>query len=241
MLFQSEVSAADVLSALESLIGAKAMAVADASMKRIYIAGCARSGTTMLCHMMNGFSGAYVHENEAPYAILDEPCPGDGLVIAKRTSSAYKSLTSMPADIELIYMVRHPYDVLTSTLLSENFHVNPRRWLKEAQALERVLACRENVLIIRYEDLVRDPDAHQMAIANCFGLTPARPFSSFHLHGEVSERRALALRGLRAPDTASVGRWRSDPKRVEYCTRLSAVLGQPLARFAERFSYDLTI
>jgi hypothetical protein len=209
-------------------------------MKRIYILGCARSGTTLICHMMNCYKNIFVFENEVKVEAIRYYSGRDDAVVGKRNHIAYRNSVSEYDGLTLIYMVRHPYDVMTSRLFNNNFHVSPERWVSEADALQILLTSRPDTFVLKYEDLVADPDASQVLIGEIFQLTPALRFSAFHNLEVTSERRVLALRGLRAPDLNSVSRWRQTADLREYCERVSFAVGDRLQEFASRYGYDLS-
>ncbi|TGV62948.1 sulfotransferase, partial [Mesorhizobium sp. M2D.F.Ca.ET.160.01.1.1] len=89
-----------------------------------------------------------------------------------------------PAEIGLIYCVRHPFDVLTSqhpeTMHVRRFHVTTGRWEAEYDGLLRLRRAqpRRAIHYLRYEDLIAGPDAAQQAIADAFGLAARLRFSS---------------------------------------------------------------
>jgi hypothetical protein len=70
-------------------------------------------------------------------------------------------------------------------------------------------------LVVRYEDLVHDPDAVQRRIAGAFDfLAPRGLFSRFPDGADVHERAQVSLNGVRSIDTTSLQRWRDQLPRI---------------------------
>ncbi|MBZ9866636.1 hypothetical protein LB515_14745 [Mesorhizobium sp. CA15] len=151
--------------------------------KRIFIAGCARSGTTLSRRLMACFDDIYVHRDEAPYqALLELDRPEVNLVV-KRTYESHKDIEHLPGSVGLIYCVRHPFDVLTSshpeTVNERRFHVTTERWEAEYDGLTRLRKAQPEraVFYLRYEELIAEPDIVQGRIARSFGLSPVTLYS----------------------------------------------------------------
>lgn len=153
------------------------------SQNRIFIAGCARSGTTLSLDLMGCFEDIYVHPSEAPYQTLIELDRYQANLVVKRTFVSYRDLEDLPASVGLIYCVRHPFDVLTSshpeTVDLRPFHVTMERWEAEYDGLMRLRQVQpeRDITYLRYEDLIAEPDIVQARIARSFGLAPATLFS----------------------------------------------------------------
>ena len=151
--------------------------------KRIFIAGCARSGTTLSRRLMACFDDIYVHTDEAPYRALVELDRPEVNLVVKRTYESHKDIEHLPASMGLIYCVRHPFDVLTSshpeTVNLRPFHVTTERWEAEYDGLMRLRKAQPEraVFYLRYEELIAEPDIVQARIARSFGLSPVTLFS----------------------------------------------------------------
>src|SRR5688572_3229556 len=112
--------------------------------KKLFIAGCGRSGTSLIRDLMNCFENTVVLM-EQPYGeanftfFNDSASAGENQVI-KRSGDSWKTLASLPEDVELIYCVRHPFDTLTSahplTRDLRQFHITEERWMSEYKALQ---------------------------------------------------------------------------------------------------------
>ena len=197
---------------------------------RVLIAGCARSGTTLALRMMNSFADSFVVPREAgTWRFLWEGHRAENIVI-KRKGSFYKSLHRLSSSVSLIYCIRHPFDVLTSshpeTIHLRRFHVTPERWVGEYDALCRLRARQpwRKIFFLQYEKLVRQPDLVQEDLAVTLSLKPLRRFSA-------------------DPTTeifvTSVEKWKREPKLLDDLRATRLVIGEPLARFSAEFGYAL--
>lgn len=194
---------------------------------KILIAGCARSGTTLTRHMMRKFEDTVVFPKEISTAHFDK-MEGTHLVI-KRVWDEHTRLHTLPSDIELIYCVRHPYDVLTSsheeTRHLRPYHVTLQRWTNEYEALMRLREKQPNrdIFYSRYEDMVADPDMTQRRLIDRFGLSPRMRFSE----------------GPEKVFSTSLRKWERDEQLRSYLSGLPPPFVDLLRKFCEEFDYDL--
>ncbi|TPJ34217.1 sulfotransferase [Mesorhizobium sp. B2-8-3] len=200
------------------------------SRKRIFIAGCARSGTTLSRRLMGCFDDIYVHADEAPYrALLELDRPEFNLVV-KRTYESHKDIEHLPDSIGLIYCVRHPFDVLTSshpeTVNERRFHVTTERWEAEYDGLMRLRKAQPEraVFHLRYEDLIAEPDIVQGRIARSFGLSPVTLYSR---DADNPIRRT------------SLKKWERNEEFRTYLHGLPATFLARVESFCREFGYDM--
>jgi len=151
---------------------------------RIYIVGCAHSGTTLLRRLFHAFSGVRVVPYEIDldaFAAMEVP-PGEVLV-GKRTISTIFSNQLDPAegrrqrellisrpDIELLCVYRDGRDVV----LADN--APPARWLS---SIHQMVLWDDMLLSVKYEDLVTWPDRIQGHLAAHYGLEIRHPWSAY--------------------------------------------------------------
>jgi len=196
----------------------------------VFIAGCARSGTSLLKQLMAAFHDTAVCPRERTMWHFLEMAdrPEAGLVV-KRTAECHRDLHRLPADVDLIYCVRHPYDCLTSahpqTLHLRPFHVTRERWFAEREALAHLRRQQpeRTITIVRYEDLVTRPDDVQATIAAAVGLLPQDAFSRNRLGIEIR--------------SASLEKWRWRPELRGYLAGLDAEWQAEIGRFCAEFGY----
>jgi hypothetical protein len=207
-------------------------------MKRIHIVGAGpRTGTTLLAEAMRAcFAIDAVERHEAPLSRH-----------RRRRAGIY--LTKMPIDIPIveprlridrhfhvIALVRDPRDAVVSrhARLPDVYYTPLRLWKSHVGYIRRLRA-HPRFVLIRYEDLVRDPDAVQDFIAKRMPfLRKTGTFSRFHEVADPSKKSLTALGGLRAIDDSSIGTWR------EHLPRLAGQLAQhgPITDELIEFGYE---
>lgn len=152
---------------------------------KIFITGCAHSGTTLLRRLFYVFKDVEVVSEEISLQGFIDYKGEAEIVVGKRTFrsifSYAKTSGEIQEDIELIQkndikivnIVRDGRDVIES----EEGRVLPSRWIhsvKQALRFGHIILC-----AIRYEDLVRNPDTVQFYIGRVFKLYPTHMFSEY--------------------------------------------------------------
>ena len=151
---------------------------------------------------------------------------GGSLLARARLETAAKRL---PAAVDLIHCVRHPYDVLTSVHpLSAHlrpFHVTRDRWFAEWDAIRRLRRRQpgRRIVTVRYEDLVTRPDDVQATIAADLGLVTEHPFSANPLGVEIRP--------------SSLEKWRTRPDLRRHLAGLDAAWHAEIGRFCTAYGY----
>jgi hypothetical protein len=182
---------------------------------------------------MSSFDSMAVWNAEAPYTIFDLLEQKTQHRAVKRTANCYSVLAEIPDHIGVVYCVRHPYDTLTSKLsLSAHlryYHVTEDRWLAEFAAYRSLVAVRprRRLIVLRYEDLVNDPNTGQEAIAAKFSLRIAIPFKAYPLNRPIA--------------TTSVGRWRNDAEAIDRVAHLRLDTQREITHFCKLFHYDIPV
>ena len=185
---------------------------------RIHVVGSSpRSGTTLLHALLTaGFRVDSFGEHESS---LFDPPPGDSTAyVSKRPRDVLvaRQVLKLDPNLWILHIVRDPRDVVVSRhdARPEHYWTNLGIW-KRYHAAARRAASSPRFLMLRYEDLVRDPDGAQDEISRFLPfLERTHPFSTFHHHVRISPAANDALRGLRPIDTRSIGAWRSDLPRL---------------------------
>lgn len=186
--------------------------------KQIHIVGCSpRSGTTLLYEMMSAccqFDRLYGHETRFNRTSASE---GQTLLTKRPKDTQFmpKVLSSVP-DFWVIYCLRDPRDVVVSKhrIAGDKYYSNLRLW-KEQHAFAQKMQGHKRFITVRYEDLVRDPDAVQGQIqAQIPWLKCLHPFSDYHQHATLSPQSERAMHGLRSINTDSIGRWHDNLPRI---------------------------
>lgn len=197
---------------------------------RIFIAGCARSGTTAFRAQFRGILNAHVAKKETHFREFILYQEHEGPVVLKRTHKNRFDLYELPQNIRLLYCVRHPFDTLTSihkdSMHRRPYHVTPKRWIEEFQGLQQLEAAQpeREIFFVPYERLVNDTRSLQRDIEEWLDLRFDLPF------GTVAPLHAR-----------SVSKWRADDQRLAYLRNLPNVLWPHLRAFGARFGYDLDL
>lgn len=196
---------------------------AQSAGSRIFIFGCARSGTTLLLNLFHTFSGVEVWDDEANYF---ENCfnrlivtPTTGTIVAKRTPTCGGHLVEDAARSRatwIVEMLRDPRDVVTSQLNGE-FYCDFNRWRSDVLTGQRLAGWHVRLLRLRYENLVSNPEDAQRSLAAALGLRADHSFTGFvdAVPSTLSEVAREILGGLRPIASDRVTRWTSDPRQRE--------------------------
>ncbi len=125
-------------------------------------------------------------------------------------------LLSFDPNLWVVFMVRDPRDVIVS-----RHHLRPEAyWCHLGVWKQRYRKARRSwqhprFIVIRYEDLVTDPDSVQeRLVAQMPFLRPVRRFSEWGSADRVSSSSELALGGARPITTDSIGGWQQKPGRI---------------------------
>lgn len=151
---------------------------------KIFITGCAKSGTTLLQRLFSAFKGVVVVPGEMAIGgfagMADE-----GIIVAKRSSKHVFSNSIAPEsilgqlrlihahDIKIVNIIRDGRDVV----LSDNHAVLPPRWtssILQSLTLRGFWDCQ-----VTYEDLCSNPDSIQRYLSKTLGLEIAHKFSEY--------------------------------------------------------------
>jgi hypothetical protein len=210
--------------------------------RRLYVMGCGRSGTWVLTHVMGTFRGTEVVRQELTFEYFGILATLSAVLIVKRDAHAFQRVDKIPECIEIAYIVRNPFDVLTSHLPGSQrpYHILPERWLGEMTALRHLVeAGRKQTKIIRYEDLVSDPVKTQSGLATFFGLSVAESITDFYTSSRnPSEGPMHRSRKL---DPNSINKHKTDPEKVRYLKEIKPGLGQMLEWVGDQYRYDISL
>lgn len=211
-------------------------------LRRIYVMGCGRSGTWLLTHLMTTFSGVEVVPRELPVEYFGLLISDRSVLVLKRDSAAYQGTREMPARVEIAYIVRHPYDVLTSHLPGTGrlYHILPERWVGELTALRHLVdSQKKNVKIVRYEDLVRRPVESQNKVGHFFRLKIRVPIDT--IYTASNNPSESPLHQSRKIDVSSIDKYKLDPAKLAYLARIKPQLGEVLDWVGKTYDYDLRL
>ena len=117
-------------------------------------------------------------------------------------------------------MLRNPLDVLTSIHKKKpGFYVEPYRLIASLN-LYLQFAEEPQVLTVRYEDLVIEPERVQTEIAAKFGLETMRPFADCYEHFPRFKQNVEAMHSIRPIDADGLDKWRKRPDYASYLQKM---------------------
>jgi len=195
--------------------------------RRIYIMGCGRSGTWLLTTVMCTYKDVEVVGVELIVEHFGLFQTDRSTLILKRDYRAYQTIKEIPQQIEILYIVRHPFEVLTSHLASSQrpYHILPDRWLGEMSALQWLSAAdRKKTKIIRYEDLVGAPDQMHAELATFFNLQIEVPIDTVvKISKDATDKH------------------KRDADKIRYLQKIKPDLGDMLSWVASTYHYDVSL
>jgi Sulfotransferase domain len=204
--------------------------------RAIYIQGCARSGNTLIRELcVSSFQGAELVKLTKDQAecslghvveLLQQKADSRVWVASRNYENSLamnREILRAHPEVKILWMLRDPRDVLTSTHPDQpgKFYVTPERWIKSLQLYEQ-FKDEPQVLTVRYEDLVKQPDVVQAAIAKNFNLLPVRKFVEAHKFFPRFHENVRAMHSIRPIDENSVQKWRKNPQLQQYLRQILA-------------------
>jgi len=187
-------------------------------MKKIYITGCARSGTTLLARLFYGFDRCQIINDECSlldFTTLDTSDFDADFIVGKRTEKTIFSNTLASGNIEkhlnlldnilVINCIRDGRHVVESWVKAWGMY-DPFAWMNSILQAEQY--AEYIVLTIKYEDLISNPDLVQRKISEATGIEIKYPFSAYpefvpeYAFPTENEKYTLTKIENRNPDSA---------------------------------------
>jgi hypothetical protein len=200
----------------------------------LLIAGCARSGNTLmkeLCHVGFGLTKSFGEIDPVRRKDVD----AELYKLPRASTDLDKYLA---AGIKVIFMLRDPRAVLISRHLNGKIWVPAKRWVA---AVSNLKACieDENLLPVRFEDLIRNPNKVQLDIANHFNLQIVVPFTECWKQFDPEDKSDVVdMRGIRPMDPSRLEPWRYVDSEQKEALQ-DALKDEELVKLAKTFGYDL--
>jgi hypothetical protein len=194
------------------------------AVSHIIVSGYGRSGTTLLYVMLastvQGYR-FYEAETDALAVVSDEP------KITKRPLDLFRAAAIRQAipDALWIVMIRDPRSVLCSRLadVGGGYRISWDTAPRTAEpndipapglvARDRAIDWLKAPVIVRYEHLIRDPNAVQDRLRILFGFRMEGRFSGFHTK-PVAETFETLMGRARPVDKRRLSPWRWQPERI---------------------------
>lgn len=199
----------------------EALKKAEEQEMKIFITGCAKSGTTLLYRLFNYFEGVELlideqgtSKNEVWLKTIINTQENGKHLVGKRKRKTILSL-NMPTkdlfeqrrqildnDIKIVNIIRDGRDVI----LSDNKKVPVERWMSSIS--------QRNMFIdiinaeVRYEDIIYHPDEVQERLADSLGLKIKHKFSEYpkYIDDKFFGTKNKKLYGARPISDVSVGK-----------------------------------
>lgn len=233
--------------------------VAGSRPTHLVISGCSRSGTTLLYNMVRSSATGPVYMPDRELSALDTHGRRDARIVTKRPLDILR-LPEIDAELgplrEVLHLVliRDPRDLVSSKHRSVpnqffqgydyQFLVRPN--VKSftgpgiaavADAIDRAQADGRRMLVIRYEDLVNEPEQVRRLIAFATGFPLTRPFASFHA-SDIPDHLSVQLNGVRPVDAPDRPAWTEGERYSRACRQLE--LFPEMEELAVRWGYPPT-
>ena len=186
-------------------------------MERVHIVGVSpRTGTTLLFEAMRAcFAIDASEEHEVNHW---KHRRGPDIYLTKNPADIVSVGPRLAVDrhFHVVAMLRDPRDIIVSRhRIHPTVYYAPLRFWKFGTAILSRLRQNARFVLLRYEDLVRDPDGIQnFLIQKMKFLRKIAPFRGFHKIASPSGKSLTALGSLRPFDATSVGVWRNHLPRV---------------------------
>jgi hypothetical protein len=196
----------------------------------ILICGYQRSGTTLLLAMMEHAlpNAKQFHKEISGWRAATWCWRNHEIMISKvprdilKLNAIRNFYRSRQAKLRAIVMVRDPRDMLTSHhVLHDRQYFQDLEEFKLLHTAVMAQKDREDVLLIKYEDLVTDVPGMQKRIEAFTGEKMKRDLTGFH-QSQNERFDTSALNGVRPVDQKGIGRW----KKPEHRQRLGEILIQ---------------
>lgn len=204
---------------------------------RLLITGCARSGNTLLLHLIGtGYRNTRICYGER---IPERSACRPGWSIVGKKPGAIVKLDRVLAepDIGVIFTMRDPRDAICSCHYEHGLMVTGERWARCAQI---VATHRDHprVTVVHYEHVLRGPTDVQRWLAAKLGLQIRRDWVECWAEFDCRDSQGIAaMHGARPLDPARIGHWRDDPaKRQRVAEALESTAELP--RWMQEFGYE---
>ena len=215
-------------------------------MKKIFITGCAKSGTTLLKDLFRAFDSTWVIEDEITVNGISKLTPSNvgkfDFVVGKRSwDSLYSCGRLRDTDIQSQYHQLQKAEIIVINVIRDGRNVvksllKDWGWYSPFEWLECIRQAREHngiiTLTVRYEDLLTIPDQVQNEIIVVTGLKSIHSFSEYPKFIQTTEQREknYTFRPLDAskikPDLKT---YLQSPNDIEYFNKQLKQLGYECA------------
>ncbi len=184
----------------------------------LHVVGCPRSGTTLMAEMLVACYPHQGHSEHEETLFKVEPHQ-EGLRLSKKPNDVLWMAPVLARDPNLyvIAMMRDPRSVICSQHKAwpGMYFCNYPVW-KRAEKGAASISDHPRVLLLRYEDLVRDPMKVQADIEKKFPfLSRSHDFNRYHEVAQSGEDAQNALGGIREVELSRISGWKEHLSRLK--------------------------
>ncbi|MGM0631790.1 MAG: sulfotransferase domain-containing protein [Pseudomonadota bacterium] len=199
----------------------------------LHIVGCPRSGTTLLAEMIHACHAGILYPRHEE-SILDVLPDQDRIRLSKKPNDHrwVKPVLDANRSLYVLAMVRDPRAVIASRHAARPgmYFCNFPVWKKSVDTI-RELGSHNRVMVIRYEDLVRDPGCVQEKLEGFAAfLKRIHDFQEYHRVSEPSREALDAMNGVRPLDESRLDGWREHLPRIKQQVLRFPALSEELVR-----------
>jgi len=224
----------------------------------ILIGGCGRSGTTLLLSVLSAHPAVYAIPNELSVfnywtkrkykeplridrlyrEVLFSHIPKQATRFCEKTPRNVRHIPEImnffDGHVKFIHIVRDGRDVILSQHPDKKneYWIKPERWIKDVSA-GLAYAEHENVLTIKYEDLVEDYSSTINQICSFLNLEMTEELLNWLEHTKVRDNQAWH-NGVSSLHSRSIGKWK---QRQNEGIIKSAMANEEFAELLEKLGY----
>ena len=191
-------------------------------MKKIFIFGCARSGTTLLLNLFRCFQKTRVVDREHKIEEFVNFFDGKENVVLKRTPSCggdLKPKILRNSDVWLVDIHRDPRSVVTSIHPGiDDYYTDFSRWERDIRVIQEISQIYSQFISIKYENLILNADRIQELMSSKLGLKKVCRFNDFTKvvrKENISPLSIRALGGIRPLEKRNINRWKNNNKAIK--------------------------
>jgi len=203
------------------------------SMKRIHITGVPSSGTTLMMNLMlTCFNIDVFPRQEASMLYLPLNRRADSILCTKSHGEHSLMARTLKHDPNqwIIATVRDPRDIAISPdQTADGLHWPHLRFWNQYWSYLREITDHPRVIVVRFEDLVANPEIVQAEINQRIDFVEARIcFSEYDLNAVPSDQSVSPVHGVRPISDETIGGWRNHKGRLLRQLKLHGLIDEAL-------------
>jgi hypothetical protein len=179
-----------------------------------------RTGSTLLAEAMKVcFEIECYCDHEAPISKSNTSFGNCKTILTKHPSSTKNldKVLSWDKNLFIICIIRDPRDMVSSYhgKINDKYYCELNFWFEFFLNLKK-LDKHERFLLIKYEELTKNPDKIQSLILKRFSFLKEKyNFSNYHHHSKPNDDSLKALNQLRPIQSKGIGNWKNNLSRIK--------------------------